>query len=53
MEDVDISYDVVRYSGSLMHENVFRKAGSSEVDAAWASLGIDCTASFYLSSSNN
>ena len=45
MEDIDISYDVIRYSGSLMHENIFRQTGSPEVDAAWESLGIDCKSS--------
>ena len=42
MEDVEISYDVVQFEGSLMHENIFRQTGSPEVDAAWESLGIEC-----------
>jgi len=42
MEDVDISYEVVRFEGSLMHENIFRQTGSPKVDAAWESLGIEC-----------
>ena len=42
LEDVDISYDFIRYEGSLMNENVFRQIGSPEVDTAWESLGIEC-----------
>jgi hypothetical protein len=42
LEDVDISYNAVRYEGSLMQENIFRQTGSPEVDAAWESLGIEC-----------
>jgi hypothetical protein len=41
-KEVDNAYHMVRYNGSFMHENVFRKEGGLEVDEAWASLGIDC-----------
>jgi hypothetical protein len=25
-----------------MHENIYRRPGSPEVDAAWEALGVDC-----------
>jgi hypothetical protein len=42
LEDIGISYNFIRYEGSLIEENVFRQIGSPEVDAAWKSLGIEC-----------
>lgn len=42
MKDVDMSYHLVTFNGSFMHENVFRRAGSPEVDAAWESIGVNC-----------
>jgi hypothetical protein len=30
------------FNGSFMKENIYRQAGSPEVDAAWQALGIDC-----------
>ena len=42
LKDVDISYTVIRFNGSLLKENVFRQGAGPEVDAAWASLGVDC-----------
>lgn len=42
LEDLDISYKMVRFNGSLMKENVFREKAGPEVDAAWASLGVNC-----------
>lgn len=45
MEDVDISYNIVRYEGSLVNENIFRRVGAPEVDVAWESLGIECNLS--------
>jgi hypothetical protein len=42
MEDVDISYQLVQFNGSLLKENVFRQSAGPEVDAAWESLGVDC-----------
>lgn len=41
LQDVDISYDIVNFNGSLLKENVFRQDAGPEVDAAWASLGVD------------
>jgi len=41
MKDVDISYNVIRFNGSLMKENIFRQDAGPDVDAAWASLGVD------------
>lgn len=42
LEDVDISYNVIRFNGSLLKENEFRQRAGPEVDAAWASLGVNC-----------
>ncbi|KAL1629125.1 hypothetical protein SLS56_005568 [Neofusicoccum ribis] len=39
--EVDISYGVQRFNGSLLKENIFRRPASPEVDAAWASLGVN------------
>lgn len=41
MKDVDMTYEMVRFNGSLMKENIFRQNASPEVDAAWVSLGVD------------
>ena len=42
VEEVDIKYDVVRFNGSLLKENIFRQSAGPEVDAAWGSLGVNC-----------
>ena len=42
MKDVDIKYEFTQFNGSFMQENVYRKPGSPEVDAAWEALGVDC-----------
>ena len=47
LEDVEIEYEMVRFNGSLLHENIFRQSGSPEVDAAWESLGTDCSYSHF------
>lgn len=39
---VDITYDTLRFNGSLLKENIYRQDGSPEVDAAWAALGVNC-----------
>lgn len=31
-----------------MHENIYRKEGSPEVDKAWEALGVDCQIPFPL-----
>lgn len=41
-KDVDISYDAVRFNGSLLKENIFRQPAGPEVDKAWESLGVNC-----------
>jgi hypothetical protein len=46
LEDIDINFSTIRFNGSLLHENIFRKPASPEVDAAWQSLGVDCSYSF-------
>jgi hypothetical protein len=42
VRDVDMSYRMVRFNGSLLKENVFRQNAGPEVDAAWTALGVDC-----------
>lgn len=42
MKDVEANYKTVRFNGSFLHENSFRKVAGEEVDAAWASLGVHC-----------
>ena len=41
LEDIDVTYNVIRFNGSFMHQNIFRQPASPEVDAAWKSLGAD------------
>ena len=43
LKDVPIRYATQRFNGTLMHENIFRATGSPAVDAAWQSLGVDCS----------
>lgn len=40
-DDVDGSFHLVHFNGSLLKENVFRLPAGPEVDAAWDSLGIN------------
>ncbi|KAH8775126.1 hypothetical protein BGZ57DRAFT_371344 [Hyaloscypha finlandica] len=40
-KEVDNSYHIVKYNGSFLHENLFRKPAGPEVDAAWGSLGVN------------
>lgn len=40
--DLEITYHTQHFNGSFMHENVYRKSASPEVDAAWEALGINC-----------
>lgn len=42
LKDVGVSYNLVRFEGSLLKSNVFRQDAGPEVDAAWKSLGADC-----------
>ena len=42
LKDVEISYNTIRFNGSLFKENVYRQAAGPEVDAAWQSIGVDC-----------
>ncbi|KAF9877239.1 tat pathway signal sequence [Colletotrichum karsti] len=41
LKDVDVRYDWKHFNGSFLEEDVFRKEGSPEVDAAWEALGVD------------
>jgi hypothetical protein len=43
INDVKIQYSLVRFNGSLLKSNIFRQDFGDEVDAAWKSLGADCT----------
>ena len=43
MREVPIQYSEQRFNGSLLKENIFRQEASPEVDAAWESLGVNCT----------
>lgn len=40
--DVDITFHETRFDGNFMEENIYRRKGNNETDAAWAALGIDC-----------
>ncbi|KAH7324824.1 hypothetical protein B0I35DRAFT_425026 [Stachybotrys elegans] len=41
LRDVSISYRPQHFNGSFMHEDIYRKPGSKEVDEAWEALGVD------------
>ena len=41
LKEVDISYHMVRFNGSLFKENIYRQTGSPAVDAAWEALGVN------------
>ena len=42
LDAVPVSYETVRYNGSLLKENIYRGAPSAETDAAWDDLGVNC-----------
>ncbi|KAF1977359.1 hypothetical protein BU23DRAFT_659618, partial [Bimuria novae-zelandiae CBS 107.79] len=44
VDDVGVHYTHTRFNGSLLQSNVFRQDAGPEVDAAWASLGVDYSA---------
>ncbi|KAL5422531.1 hypothetical protein PMIN04_004672 [Paraphaeosphaeria minitans] len=48
IEDITIQYTALPFNGSLLASNPFRLDAGPEVDAAWKSLGADCTAPFPL-----
>ncbi|TVY67479.1 Oxidase ustYa [Lachnellula suecica] len=48
LKEVDTSMHMVQFNGSFMKENAFRQGAGPEVDAAWDSIGVNCT-SFLLS----
>ncbi|KAM0330146.1 hypothetical protein ACHAQA_004319 [Verticillium albo-atrum] len=41
LRDVDVTYSTTHFNGSFLEENIYRQAGSPEVDAAWEALGVD------------
>jgi hypothetical protein len=43
IKDVGVNYSLVRFQGSLLKQNDFKLDPGPEVDAAWKSLGADCT----------
>lgn len=42
IRDVPIEYKLHAFNGSFMDENIYRRPGSDEVDAAWEALGVNC-----------
>ncbi|KAK8207545.1 hypothetical protein IWZ00DRAFT_576791 [Phyllosticta capitalensis] len=40
VDELGVEFSTIRFNGSLMKENVFRKGPGPEVDAAWESLGV-------------
>lgn len=49
LEDINISYNVVQFNGSFMHENIYRQDAGPEVDTAWNALGGSCEYQTYFS----
>ncbi|KAJ0348167.1 hypothetical protein KNSL1_005750 [Colletotrichum chrysophilum] len=47
LKDVDVKYEWKEFNGSFLQEDVYRKEGSPEVDAAWEALGVDCKSLFF------
>lgn len=41
LADVSIKYSTIDYNGSFLHENIYRRDASPEVDAAWEKLGVN------------
>ncbi|KXT14331.1 hypothetical protein AC579_4009 [Pseudocercospora musae] len=41
LSDLDIRWKEVRFNGSLLKENIYRKDAGPEVDMAWKELGVD------------
>ncbi|CAI7675679.1 unnamed protein product [Penicillium manginii] len=41
VNDMDVKYNIVSSTGSLLRESIFRQDASPEVDAAWDSLGVN------------
>ncbi|KAF2210522.1 hypothetical protein CERZMDRAFT_45518 [Cercospora zeae-maydis SCOH1-5] len=39
--DVDVTFHETRFDGTFMEENIYRKKGNNETDAAWHALGIN------------
>lgn len=42
VNEVEPNWQTIQYNGTFLHENVYRQAAGSEVDAAWSALGVDC-----------
>lgn len=40
--DLEITYHTQQFNGTFLNENIYRQAGSPEVDAAWEALGVNC-----------
>ncbi|TAQ86572.1 hypothetical protein B7494_g5107 [Chlorociboria aeruginascens] len=41
LEDINITYTMQRFNGSLLKETIYRQGPSEEVDAAWDKLGVN------------
>lgn len=48
LNQIDLSYNIIRFNGSFLKENIYRHPGSPEVDAAWEALGVNCTQGIQL-----
>jgi hypothetical protein len=42
LTEVGVKYAWKTFNGTFMKENIYRQAGSPEVDTAWEALGVDC-----------
>jgi hypothetical protein len=42
LSEVGVKYDWTRFNGTFLQEEIYRRPGSPEVDAAWEDLGVDC-----------
>jgi len=43
LREVGVKYEVKKFNGSFLDENIYRKIGTPEVDKAWDDLGVNCT----------
>lgn len=42
LREVQVRYNWQHFNGTFLEEDVYRREGSPEVDAAWEALGVDC-----------
>ncbi|KEF63821.1 uncharacterized protein A1O9_01799 [Exophiala aquamarina CBS 119918] len=41
LNQIDLSYNVIRFDGSFLKENIYRQQGRPDVDEAWEALGVN------------